>query len=236
MNLLDNYKEFDETDSCYLDGRYFNLVLSDYPGLIRNPIYLKIKENQTEILIDIDTTEVMINDHNIPLIFRMIIETHTSNNHKMRHSNLLIYHNKILYRYEPHGVGLSDHDQYIDAILTQYFRNTFECELLNINAPVIPEYNQNCFKSGYCVAYVLKYAYDYINGRDYDPSEIKRFVKCVETNYNLPIGDPDIEYGKTESTLIGAAGGAVLGGIVGGPTGLVLGGLGGGAIGYMVGR
>lgn len=46
---LENYRDNEPTKSCYLDGRYFNLVFNDYPGLIENPLMINIVSNITKM-------------------------------------------------------------------------------------------------------------------------------------------------------------------------------------------
>jgi len=43
---LDNYKLYPNTESCYLDGRYFNKVFARYPGLIREPLNIIIVQDK----------------------------------------------------------------------------------------------------------------------------------------------------------------------------------------------
>lgn len=37
---LDDYMEYPETDNCYLDGRYFDLVFQNFSGYINSPMYI----------------------------------------------------------------------------------------------------------------------------------------------------------------------------------------------------
>ena len=99
------------------------------------------------------------------------------------------------------------------------------------------EQNPNCSKSGYCVAFVIKFGYDYLLEHDYDPTDIRKFASKIESIYTLDPNEPkDVEYGNDntgQNVLIGGLGGAAIGGLLtGSPGGLLLGGLAGGALGY----
>ena len=39
---LDDYVNYPVTRSCYLDGRYFNKVFANYPGLVKEPLEINI--------------------------------------------------------------------------------------------------------------------------------------------------------------------------------------------------
>ena len=59
----------------YLDGRYFNLVLSEYPGLVETPLIFTIRGAPEGIMIDDNGNNIKYN-HNrqYPSLIRMIIE------------------------------------------------------------------------------------------------------------------------------------------------------------------
>lgn len=242
INDLSDYRSYSPTQSCYLDGRYFNKVFQNYPGLLKNPlnIYIKhIKVNKKnveaeEVKYNVNMSQSNINKDYIGML-RVIINTPTS-----RHSNLLLldYTNKKVYRFEP----LGDTNNYINNIIKEYLEYFMVIdEIININNDENNEQNTKCtekgLKSGYCMAYIIKFGYDYLLGKDFDPTDIRRFANKVESSYVLnPDTQNDIEYGNDgtgQNVLIGGLGGAAIGGLLtGGPAGLLLGGLAGGAIGY----
>lgn len=175
---------------CYMDGRYWNEVLKDYPGLVKEPMYIIIREKKSRetgmmeekihFRFDVKSNT---NDSNLPLLARLIIQTP-----KSRHCNLLIITPEKLYRMEP----LTDqYTEKIDEILEDFF---FEHDLETIEFS-LNEKNDKCEESGFCTAYVLMYALAFINGEDFNPSEVRKFVRQVEENYSLPEGEPEIEYG-----------------------------------------
>ena len=240
---LDNYKSYPDTMSCYLDGRYFNMVLSEYPGLIKEPLNIIIFQDKNKNLkYNTHMNQTNINN-NFPGLLRVIINTPEG-----RHSNLLIidYKGKKLYRFDPHGRKSPYFDQE-SKMIEEYFDQFIDFDMYIIEAPIRNDQNNTCLEdgdeSGFCVAYNIKYAYDYLNGRVYDPSHIMKFSNLIEQKYGkLPEEGKDVEYGwfgnnnpnQGRNALIGGVGGAVIGGAVGGPGGLVAGGIGGSLLGSLV--
>ena len=240
---LDNYKTLQHTDSCYLDGRYFNLVLNKYPGLIREPFVINIfKDKSGETRYTDYMKNVQFNPE-YPGIMRIIINTPET-----RHSNLLVidYNDKKLFRYEPNGQN-APYFHEINKIIEDYFHLYLQdYELYILNEPMVNEVNVKCeskgIKNGFCVAYNIKYAYDYLNNRPYDPSDILKFSAAIENKYgDLDERNADIEYGlfgdedRTKKVVIGGLGGALAGGLItGSGTGALVGGLGGGLIGSLI--
>jgi hypothetical protein len=229
---LDDYKNLPDTKTCYLDGRYFNKVFSRYPGLVAEPLEINIfKGNKYNVKMN----GVKINS-NYPGILRVIITTPTD-----RHSNLLIldYEGEKIFRFEPLGMDAPYYDE-IDNIICDYMSQYMDNTVQSINTEINNDKNIHCGdKSGFCVAYVIKFAYDYLNGRNYDPSHILRFANKIQSIYPLNEGMIDEEYGfmgdgKGRNTLLGGLGGGVLGGVLGGPVGLVAGAVGGSVLGNVL--
>jgi hypothetical protein len=234
---LDNYKKCLDTGSCYLDGFYFNKIFANYPGLIREPLRVSLRSNDGEIKFKAEMKNAAIDLDTIG-IQRVIIDMP-----KSKHSNLLIidFQSSTAFRFDP--LGHHKYDGFINAALMQYLALYMpQISLHTISNPAYTETNDKCTHSGFCMAYVTKYAYDYINDREFDPTEIKKWVRCVEELYGPlpPTQTPDVEYGLFDSSsgqgaLIGGLGGAVVGGAVGGGSGALLGGLLGGGAGYLMG-
>ena len=178
-----------ESDSCYLDSRYFSQVLKDYPGLVKEPMYVIVKERKSRKTQLVEEKiyfrfEMKPNNSNVPLLVRLVIQTPTS-----RHCNLLIFSGQTIYRMEPLR------DQYtekIDQLLENFFPE-HDVETIEFN---LDEKNEQCEESGYCNAYVLMYALAYLNGEDFRPEEVRKFVRKVEETFSLPEGEPEIEYGR----------------------------------------
>ena len=234
---LDDYIYHSDTNSCYLDGRYFNKVLYKYPGLIKEPlnIYIYKDKNTDELRYDnyMKSTEL---DNNYPGLLRVILNTPES-----RHCSLLIidYDNEKIYRFDPFG-RKSPYFDLVNQIIENYLNMYLDFELLVIENPVYDEKNPKCDKDngGFCVAYVIKYAYDFLNRKKFNSNEILKFASMIENTYGpLPNLGKDVEYGMFDNkqgrnTLVGGLGGALLGGaITGSVGGALLGGLGGGLIG-----
>lgn len=242
---LYNYKSQQPTQSCYLDGRYFNKVFAKYPGLVREPLNIVIVRDKR-------TGEVRYHDHmnqtainnNFPGLMRVIINTPEG-----RHSSLVIvdYKDARIYRFDPYG-RFSPYFEQVNTIIERYLDLYIDFDMYVIDNPVYEQKNPTCVAkgvpSGFCVAYVIKYAYDYLNGRQFDPSGIMQFAGTVEKMYGpLPEEGKDVEYGlfgnpnpdQGRNVAVGALGGALVGGLLtGSPGGVLAGGLGGGLIGGII--
>jgi len=242
LDNLNDYTNLETTTKCFTDGRYFNKVFKSYEGLIPTPLNINL-------LIDNNTGKVSyqayMNPHELnkdqPGQLRIIINTPNS-----RHSNLLIldYRNNKVYRFEPYNTRSVYHD-YINQIIQEYLGKYMDFELYELDNPLKgkAEVNGACidagFKSGFCVAYIIRYAYDYLTGQKYDPTNIRKFSTLLENKYKgLDPRYADIEYGlfgddATSGILLGSLGGAAVGGLITQSPGGVLGGAAlGGLLGY----
>lgn len=254
---IKSYLNYPETESCYLDGRYFNKVFEDYPGLLKEPLRIKIVERKRahrHLIHSEQSQQVFINmreekiDMKQPGLLRLIITLQVDGK-TSRHSNLLIlnYANNTVYRFEPLG-KTAPYFEKINEVIENYLSLflDFQLEVIDINLDEVwHERNPKCAidRSGFCTAYIILYAYCFIKGcGEYDPQEIRRFAKFIETNYGpLPREGAEVEYGLVtgaqgntgQNALIGGLGGATLGALAGGPTGLLLGGLGGAVAGSL---
>jgi hypothetical protein len=270
---LDGYMKMRETNSCYLDGRYFAKVLSSYPGFLPNDLHIFIRNKKaTAIFPQREIFSVQMKENNInqdyPGLLKLVITTPES-----RHSNLLIldYSAGIVHRFEPLGIQapffnkvnqiLESYlslfldievkviDVDLNAILDDTFVNSSSSSSLkkkkNLQKHVLNEKNPNCVRrnnrSGFCTAYILLYAYCYLNGKEFDPTEIRRFAKMIETTYGpLPMEGKEEEYGlwgndnpnQNRNILVGSGLGALGGAaLIGGPVGILGGTLLGGGLG-----
>jgi len=178
-------------------------------------------------------------DNRYPGILRIILHTPSS-----KHSNLLIidYENEKIYRYDPCGRKTKYNDQ-VNKLIKDYFKNYLDFDLYSFDYPIYDVKNSKCKHSGYCVAYIIKFAYDIINNKGVDLSDIRKFANLVETKFGpLPYAGRDIEYGimgdtKGRNALIGGLGGALIGGAVTGQaSGALLGGAVGGLGGYLLSK
>lgn len=184
--LIKNYKEYDPSENCFLDGRYFNKVLSGYPGLVSKPLVVHIKtgdKDKTELdgyewerpfTIDADQTPIPLRlKDDDPELIRVIIEAErTDPNHKhkdpnkpkkTRHSNLIIIdsHDKKIMRFEP----LMSHkyknilNEFLERFFLRYLPDYKYMEI-DLHPQSIDKDDDNieCKNKGMCVAYVTKLA------------------------------------------------------------------------------
>ncbi len=196
---LDDYVSGRNSESCYLDGRYFNIVLKNYPGLIEEPMYVvikNVKSYNTKLLREKVYLHFQPKTFNRDIygLLRLIIDTPNG-----RHCNLLIldYSGRKIYRFEPLG-KFEPYYEKVNDLIEDVFPD-FEIEPIDfsIEDQVLDEKNPACKTSGFCTAYSLLYAYSFINQKDFNPDEIRKFVGKVETVYGpLSKGEEEIEYGR----------------------------------------
>ena len=238
---LDGWEKLKNSDSCYLPGNYFYKVFVKYPGLLANPMEIKIRKNRTaeRNYVHMQATNV---DKNMPGILRLVIETPES-----KHSNLLVldWDSGIVYRFEPLGKS-APYFKKVNALIEDYLSAFFNFDLEIVDAEfdeILDEKNPKCKKSGFCVAYIILFAYCFLNQKPFLPDDIRKFARMIEQTYgSIPLGEQDVEYGfltgpntnTGQNMIIGGLGGAAIGGIAGGPTGLLIGGLGGAALGGII--
>ena len=233
-DLLLNYNQYSPSKSCYLDGRYFNLVFQDYPGLIETPLYIHIDEGELNIMLPymkIDSSADYFG------LLRVVVTTPN-----IRHSLVVIFdhENQKAYIYNPDVHHPEFNDLLVDGI-TAYLSKFLDYEYFSTAEFKYVEKEQlKCEKNGVCNALTIMYALFFIEGLEYTNravNDARKFMTAVETNYDLPEGKPDVEYLSSEQALgigLGTLGGAALGSTLG-PAGLVIGGLAGAGVGYGIG-
>jgi hypothetical protein len=202
---LENYEGLENTESCYLDGRYFNMVFQNYPALLTHPLYIDIRvagiksatRDEKKERYFVNMRENNIKTH-MPGLLRLVIQTP-----KTRHSNLLIldYNNSKVFRFEPLGKNAPYYEKVNDLIMS-YLGNffPFDLEVIDIEFDeILDEKNPKCKKSGFCVAYNILYAYSYLKQISFDPANIRKFAKLIEMKYGpLPEEGRQVEYGPWE--------------------------------------
>lgn len=200
---LENYEGLENTQSCYLDGRYFNMVFQNYPALLAHPLYIDIRvagiksanRDEKKERYFVNMRENNIKTH-MPGLLRLVIQTPQT-----RHSNLLIldYNNSKVFRFEPLGKSAPYYEKVNDLIMS-YLGNffPFDLEVIDIEFDeILDEKNPKCKKSGFCVAYNILYAYSYLKQISFDPANIRKFAKLVEMKYGpLPEEGEQVEYGR----------------------------------------
>ena len=236
---LSDYKSYPPTQSCYLDPRYFDLVFQNYPGLLAT-MNIQIRHSRARnqvhkaARIHVNMNESRINP-DYPGLLRISIDINGN-----KHSNLLILdtNNNRAYRFDPYGTT-APHYREINAAIEQYLGFFVDVDIQDVDVPLIrPDDASNpaCNRSGYCVAYVIMYAYAWLNDVPFEPEHVRRFASRVERTYPRPENPPEIECGLFDDNPnpIGTVGGATVGGLLGaglGPVGLIGGALVGGAVG-----
>lgn len=217
---------------CYLDRRYFNLVLQarGLKTVLENPMHLLVDN------MDIQWKSSSISPSRISYGCLVI---HTSD---FNHSTLFLLDplTSTCYWWDPffddaQMVGL--HNKVL-TVIQNYFRSLGFHRFCEITQTV-PNVNVNiCQRSGFCNAYILKYALALHENRNFNSSGIVQFANGIEKQYrhSLPLGKPEIDFGPGNGSapLMGGLGGALVGGAIGGPTGALLGGVTGAAVGGMV--
>lgn len=224
---FNDYKKYEPTKSCYLDGKYFNKVFSKHPGLIKTPL-----------VIDLDATSHQVGmplalyDLNQESLLRIVIQTP-----KSRHDTaaVLNHKNKTAYWFEPFP---NEASKPLSNLIAQYLG--YNVMQVPHSAPNVT--NAKCDESGFCTAYTIKYLHDYIHNQPVDLTKIKSFASRVQREYPTLTGAPDVSFGPFDflssgspnqgrNALIGGLGGAAVGGLLGGGVGGALLGGGIGALG-----
>ena len=235
---LSGWEKEQPTNACFLPGNYFFKSLMRYPGTMIHPLIIR-KNRKGKYYVHMRENKV---DTEYPGLLRVVIETP-----KTRHSNLLIidFNNGKVFRFEPLGKSAENFNEVnslIEGYLSMFF--DFDMEVIDIELDeILDEKNPKCKNSGFCAAYVILYAYSYLNGIPFNPYDIRRFATKIEKTYgSIPYNEVEVEYGlftggdtnTGRNMLIGGLAGAGIGGLVGGGQGLLLGGLGGAAIGGLI--
>ena len=191
---LEDYENYSETKKCYLDGRYFALILGHYPDVIKTPIRIYF-DDENEV-IDIPELE-FVNQHSI--MIRVIIETET-----MKHSVLLIIDSRL-----NKATIWNPVEEAWDAKTIEITKNLFSkmipsrFSIKHEEAQFDSSVLEGCGNlAGFCNAYIIKKALDIISKREeslvYDITEvnIKKYVQAIEDNFSeFLTGKPDVEYG-----------------------------------------
>ncbi len=236
---LDNWSKGKSTESCYLPGNYFNKVFENYPGLIREPLEIRLVKRRNAVKKYVHMKVSNINT-TMPGLLRVTIEADN-----LRHSNLLIldYENGIVHRFEPLGKSapyFAEVNDLIEDYLNAFFN--LELEVIDADFSGVLCKNDKCDNSGFCVAYTILYAYCFINKRGEIPCEdIRKFASMIEDTYGpIPEHEREIAYGsyndddRRRRTAAGGVSGAAIGGLAFGPIGIVGGAIGGSLIGNRI--
>lgn len=208
-DFASGYKTYDETQDCYLDGRYFDVVFKSNPLFARKPLSIQVIKR----LDDDGSVDVKITASESDLFtgapirlgkvsLKLIKVLPRSTPQITRHASLAIVTKQTLYHFDPTT------DQELRELSTRVLEDA--AKLQNLKYSPIPitftpeQGGEQCLVSGYCVAYIIKYAADlFLNERErgeggVDVSDIKRFAQWVKEHYQdqLPDSPPEEEYGR----------------------------------------
>jgi hypothetical protein len=197
MKALANYKNHKETKSCYLDGRYINIVLKEIEEFAPQVIKVKVIYDK-----DGELRLAAIKSKFIHILDGMNIIRVVINSNFMSHSALLwLDTDKKTAIFSDVIAEEEDDDKetrkVVEKLIEKYVKDFFPFKF-QINKIVVPYVDQpGCFKYGFCNAYVLKQVYDYAVRQQFDSSNIKNFAGAIEDIYGSqldPYGEPEIEY------------------------------------------
>ena len=219
FKVLDNYESYSPTKSCYLDGRYVNLVLKDVEEFCRRPIKIKIIHDKNGNIIKNVIKSKMIEIKKGMNIIRVIIKsTYTIHSALLwlDTDNMVAIFTNIVHSKEPVIKSLK---QTVYNLIEEYI-NVFGDWDFDVNEIETPKLNINdsCTASGFCNAYVIKQVLDYADDIVFDPNvDILRFAAAIEANYSKflnPNEEPEIEYFFGLGLGLGLLGGFALGSVV----------------------
>lgn len=201
--LMNTYREAKPSELCYLDARYFNVVLGGYAGLVLEPIRIQITEDEVyenkegewrqKFFVQEMSSALIINlaDNN-PDLVRVIVEIVKVKNGTSivtsRHSNLLIVSSRFdasdkkrVYLFVPIK-NFKYHRQVVDMLadivntLNPPNKEVFVLRVIQENPQITEE--KRCQNKSMSAAYVLKMAVMYITGRQLEFSEDINDISC----------------------------------------------------------
>jgi hypothetical protein len=220
FEILDNYESYPPTKSCYLDGRYVDLVLKDVEEFSRHPIKIKIIQDKDGKVIENVIKSKMIEIKEGMNIIRVIIKsTYTIHSALLwlNTDNMVAIFTNIVHSKEQIIENLK---QTVYRLIEEYINvfGNWDFDVDEIKTPKL-NINDSCTASGFCNAYVIKQVLDYANNAVYDPNvDILRFAAAIEANYSKflnPNEEPEVEYFFGLGLGIGLLGGFAIGGAIG---------------------
>jgi hypothetical protein len=198
---LENYVDYEPTRSCFLDGRYWNLVLAGIDGVSTVPLKVTLKSN-VRSAVWAGTLHPTVTNY-----IRVVIETDN-----MKHAALLIvnFENKRALFWNPVTQDGDRQDALytmIQGLVKDFLLSVDRFKLICENHNVELELSTSkCPMRGHCNAYIIRKVFDWIDEVESDDIDILRFSAAIEDNYShLLEGSPDVEY------FWGFVGGALLG-------------------------
>jgi hypothetical protein len=228
----EKYKDYDQqSDKCYLDGRYFFKTLFPFDGLCFDEFYMQVhhgvpvevdtgcKGRTLDVNISFDPEMLQLAEGPLRLV-KMIIAgtTETNENKGTLHCNLLYfdYNRKEIVRFEP--ILDEQYTPYINKKLKEYFNEEmpdFTFRMMNCHPQLMR--SDRCPSRGMCMAYVLKLAMILATNTDddfivhevcpfvYDYNEeeerILRFASAIEKEQGSLPGKPEMVFGWYDDFL-----------------------------------
>ena len=216
---LYGYNRYKPTKSCYLDGRYVNIVLEDIEQFVPEPIHIKLVFNKHKHIIKEEITSGFIKLRKGMNIIRVVINTTYT-----AHSALL-WLNTIPMTAEYTDVKAEGSDHIHSRIpkLLEDYVNTFGDFTFSTAEYAVPLITNklSCEKQGYCNAYVIAEALSWHTGEDLNietDMDVLKFVGAIETLYGKYLNDedpPEVEYfGVGLGLGLGLLGGVAIGSAV----------------------
>lgn len=217
-----------------MDRRYFEVVLlNNGCKTLLKPLYLTLIEDGNG-----GATDWSVNwEYSIIDPYKTSIGCLVIRSQFMQHTTLVFVDPQRMevHWWDPFKLKVND---FIVDTLRSYFAKYGFTVFKQLTEEAPPVCNKGCIKSGFCNAYVLKYALDWHYGRKFNSSNIIEFVNGIEEDYQdlLPDGEPEVEFGPGDGMLLGGLGGVLVGGAVGGVGGALVGGATGALLGGALGN
>lgn len=179
----EKYKKYDDTESCFLDGRYFSVVFKNHRNVCKEPLMIFINNDELRTILP--------NEWGKYEIIRVVITMDKT----LKHSCLLIFNGEgDVTLFNPIEDRYGDKWSLIATILQS---------ILMLKNPSLQMYmetvdtneraNRGCIRSGFCNVHVIKRAVAHLLNKPYQPTHIKQYASMIEDNYRLPPGVPEEE-------------------------------------------
>lgn len=231
-----DWENYSNTQSCFLDGRYFAVVFKNYSNVSQEPMIVTINDDGVNISMPKGNYEYV----------RVVMNI----GDQIKHSCLLIIKGNKLMLFNPIESEYGDKWMVIAEMIQSFLLLRNGSIKLCIETIITDEDNtqRGCMKSGFCNAHVIRRVVAEMLDEPYDASNIKKYAAMIEKNYTLPRGEVEEEMTTAREAAIegGIAGGAIGAGIgayfggggalLGGAIGAGVGGIAGGVGEWMYGN
>src|SRR5437868_5785289 len=156
---LGDFEDYEETQNCYLDGRYFNAVLGNIEGISTTCVKVIINDRMRT------ATWAGIFNKDVVNFIRVVIETPN-----MRHAALLVvdFPRKEVILWNPISAkktqDMNNLANIMSKLVKELMSNVGTFKVFYETYNVVPlESTPKCPMRGYCNAYVIKYVIDYLD-------------------------------------------------------------------------